>query len=168
MANLIETQVLFDTTPGPSAIKIIGYYTQATNSNTLIISANSLLHANTSKPCVISVEEIQYAAGFANGFCQLQWVGKTASSNIDLAVLGGRTCGSLICYMPNPLIADGNTANLNGGLSGDIGLTVNGGEPFDSFTLIIKVIKEGGAGGGYANGYAQYNDSWFGLTQQPA
>ena len=164
-ANVPETQITRDDAK-ITVVKVCGYYTAATNSNTLIVSANSLAYGNTSKPCVVSVTSVQYAAGFANGYCQLQWAAGGSAVNNDIMILGGKTSSQFVNYIPNPLAS--NTANINGGLSGDINLAIEGAEPFDSFTLIITLNKEGDAGGGYANAYAAYNDSWFGLAHQPA
>jgi hypothetical protein len=156
--NVPEVQILVDT-GDRTVVKIVGYYTAATNSNTQIIQANTLAYANSSKPCVLSCISIQYAAGFANGYALLQWVGTGAGGNSDLAVVGGKTSSVFEAYMPNPLAA--NTANLNHGLGGDLGLTIQGAIPGDGFTLILKLNKEGDAGGGYANVYTQYNDNTF-------
>lgn len=163
--NIPETQIIRDDAKITIA-KIVGYYNAATNSNNNVIQANTLAWANNSRPCVVSISSVQYAAGLANGYVQLQWVGGGAATNNDILILGGKTSSIFTCYIPNPLAA--NTSNINGGLSGDINICVNGAEPYDSFSLIITLNKEGDAGGGYANAYAAYNDSWYGLTRQPA
>jgi hypothetical protein len=162
-ANLPEIQITQDL-GDMSVVKVCGFFNAATNSNSVIISANTLAFANSVVPCVLTIKSIQYAVGFANGYCQLQWVG---NPNTDIVILGGKTSDEFITYMPNQLIANGNTANINGGLSGDIGLSIVGAEPLDAYTLIIHVIKEGGAGGGYKSVYGFYNDNDFGLARQP-
>lgn len=164
--NLPQVQILIDT-GDKTVVKVTGFYNAAANTNTKIVQANTLLYANSSDPrgCILSATTVQYAAGFANGYCSIQWVGAGAAANADMLILGGKTSSQFVAYMPNPLA--GNTANMPGG-SGDINLFVEGAEPFDSFSLIITLIKEGGAGGGYANVYAQYNDNFFGLPKQPA
>jgi hypothetical protein len=162
--NVPEVQILFDT-GDKTVVKVVGYFTAATNSNTKIVQANTLSYANSSLPCILSATTVQYAAGFANGYCSIQWAAGGAATNNDMLILGGKTSSQFVAYMPNPLAS--NTANLAGG-SGDINLFIEGAEPFDSFSLILTLIKEGGAGGGYANVYAQYNDNFFGLAKQPA
>lgn len=156
--NTPEVQVLFDS-GDKTVVKVVGFYNAATNSNTQIIKANSLSWANTSKKCELSIQSVQYSVGFANGYAQLQWIAGGSASNADILILGGKTSSQFVAYMPNPLAA--NAANLNGGSGGDIGLTIVGGEPQDSFSLIITLNKEGGAGGGYANVYGAYNDNTF-------
>lgn len=166
-ANSPEVQVLIDT-GDKTVVKVVGFYNAATNTNTKIIQANTLQYANSAvgaPACVLSAISVQYSVGFANGYAQLQWIAGGSASNSDLLLLGGKTSSQFVTYMPNPLAA--NSANLAGG-SGDIGLTIQGAEPLDSFSLIITLIKEGGAGGGYANVYAAYNDQDFGLARQPA
>lgn len=155
--NAPEVQVLMDT-GDKTVVKIVGFYNAATNSNTKIIQANTLTYANSSRTCNVSAISVQYSAGFANGYAQLQWIAGGSASNANLLILGGRTSSQFITYMPNPLTS--NSANLSGN-SGDIGLTIVGAQPFDSFSLIITLIKEGGAGGGYANVYLNYNDNTF-------
>lgn len=165
-ANLPEIQILLDT-GDKTVVKVVGFFTAATNSNTKIVQANTLQYANSSDPrgCFLSAISVQYAAGFANGYCSLQWVGAGSAANNDMLILGGKTSSQFVTYMPNPLAS--NTANVPGG-SGDINLAIEGAEPFDSYSLIVTLIKEGGAGGGYANVYAAYNDQDFGLARQPA
>jgi len=164
-ANTPEVQITFDS-GDTTIVKVTGYFTAAVNSNNLIVQANTLLYANGSRPCVLSVRNIQYAAAFANGYAQLSWVGNAAASvaNSDILILGGRTSSIFQCYIPNPLAA--NSANLAGG-GGDIGLTIQGAEPLDSYSFVITLNKEGQAGGGYANVYNYYNDSSFGQPTSP-
>lgn len=164
--NVPQVQILFDT-GDKTVVKVTGFYNAGANTNTRIVAANTLAYANSSWPggCVLSATTVQYAAGFANGYCSIQWVGGGSAPNNDMLILGGKTSSQFVGYMPNPLAA--NTANLQGG-AGDINLLIEGAEPFDSFSLIITLIKEGGAGGGYANVYAAYNDQDFGLARQPA
>jgi hypothetical protein len=163
--NAAEVQITRDDAK-ITVVKVVAYYTAATNSNTTIVQANTLAWANTSAPCVVSIAAVQYAAGLANGYVSLQWAAGGAATNNDILIFGGKTSSQFVNYIPNPLAA--NTANLNHGLGGDINLYVSGAEPFDSYSLIITLNKEGDAGGGYANAYPQYNDSWFGLQHQPA
>lgn len=167
-ANLPEIQVLIDT-GDKTVVKVVGFFTAATNSNTPLVIANTLQYANSSDPrgCILSALSVQYAAGFANGYCTLQWTGNAAAAvaNVDMLILGGKTSSQFVAYMPNPLAS--NVKQLPGG-SGDINLVIEGAEPFDSYSLIVTLTKEGGAGGGYANVYAAYNDNFFGLAKQPA
>ena len=153
--NVPETQLLYD--DGQNfVLKVVGYFNAATSSNNLILQANTLAWANSSKPCVLSIKEVQYNMDLATGYVQLQWVGNT--SNVVVLSLGGRGgAEAFVTYMPNPLAA--NSANLNHGLGGDIGLQIVSAASLDTFSIIIKGIKEGGTSGGYANAYIAYNDS---------
>lgn len=164
--NAPQVQILFDT-GDKTVVKVTGFYNAGTNSNTKIVTANTLAYANSSDPrgCILSATSLQYALGFSNGYCSLQWAGSGSAANNDMLIIGGRTSSQFVAYMPNPLAS--NTANIPGG-SGDINLLVSDAEPFDSFSLILTLIKEGGASGGYANVYAAYNDQDFGLARQPA
>jgi hypothetical protein len=155
--NVPEVQILFDTGDKLS-VKVVGYYTSATNSNSMIIAANTLNYANSSRPCVLSLVSAQYSAGFANGYIQLQWIGKGSGGNADIIFMGGKSAGQFVGYTPNPLAS--NTANLNGN-AGDVGLSIVGAAPQDAFTLYLNFNKEGGAMGGYSNVYTNYNDPGF-------
>jgi hypothetical protein len=158
--NTPTIQILLDAGK-KTVVKVIGAFNAAVNAvSTTIIQANTLMFANNNQPCVISVLDVQYLAGFANGFGQLYWVGP--SSNTEFLNFGGRASGDIDGYMWNTVANTGpaptgvNFTNLKAN-SGDIGLTIWGAEPFDSYSLVITCQKELG----YANAELQYNDTSF-------
>jgi hypothetical protein len=161
-ANTPEVQIIYDDT-WKAVVKVVGFFNAATNNSNTVVQANTLFGANTSPNAhlpLLSIARVVYSSGLANGYMQVQWVGKNGAANSDAVILGSRTSGDIPQYINNPLAASNiaNTALAN--TTGDIQLVVTGAEPFDSYTLIMTVNKENQAGG-WANAYVGYNGSDF-------
>lgn len=147
--NIPDVQILVDTGK-KTVVKVTAYYNAANNSNSTIVNANTLFGANNSAPTVLSITEVNYSLGLANGYAMLYWVnGAVANVNAVAAIMGDDAAGTLLGYMKNPLAS--NTANLNAN-SGDLGLQVQGAGNQDSLTMIITMNKEVG----YANADVGY------------
>jgi hypothetical protein len=161
--NVPEVQIIYDDQT-KTIVKVLGYYNTTNNSNTMVVQANALFGANNSANAplpVLSVARVLYSAGLANGFVQLQWVGKNgATGNLDIVNFGSRTSGDWPAYMPNQLAVSNiaNTALAN--TTGDINLNIQNAEPYDSFSLVITLNKEN-LNGGWANAWVAYNASDF-------
>lgn len=138
-----------------SHIKVIGAFPAQNTSNNIIVQANTLFGANTSAPCWFAMTEIQHATSIANGYIALYWAAGGSASNTDILYLGESTSSVMSGYMFNPLAA--NSANLVGGLGGDLGLRVQNLANNDTFSLIITIVRN--AQQGYANAEAGYQAS---------
>lgn len=114
-----------------ATIKIVGFYNQATNSNTVILTANTLKGANTSLPCILSITAIEYSSSMNNGFLAIEYV-SSVNSNSKAFTCGRFNDGSFNRYIPN-------SANTP---SGDLNLLLQNLGNADAFTLMITVQKE--------------------------
>jgi hypothetical protein len=153
--NVPSVQLIYDDAQR-AIVKVTGYYTAATATNTAIVVANTLFGANSTsanKP-VLSVARVLYAAAFANGYCRLEWSAQAIGNNEVIYCLGGDTQGDLAQYINDPLDA----ANTPGG--SDVNLVVAFAEPNDSFSMVITLNKDNG-NGGWANAYSAYNDNTY-------
>jgi hypothetical protein len=154
--NLPEVQIITDDT-WKTIVKVLGFFSAATSSNTVVVQANTLFGANTSAAAplpLLSVARVLYSQGLANGYIQLQFVGKNGANNADIINLGSRTSGDMPMFIPNALAS--NAAST----TGDINLNIVGAEPNDAFSLFITLNKDNGHGG-WANAYIGYNASDF-------
>jgi hypothetical protein len=130
-ANLIDVQLIGDS--GELAIsKAVGYFTETTNANTVLISSNDLRFANsTAGVCIVQIEEVQYTSSMIEGYARLYYEGENANAEI-LAISTGT--GTLKQSMPN-------SANTP---TGNVMLEVFNAKSGDSFTLITTSRKVSG------------------------
>jgi hypothetical protein len=165
--NVPEVQIITDDS-WKTVVKVLGFFNAATSSNTVVVQANTLFGANNSANAplpILSVARVLYSQGLANGFLQLEWVGKNgaAANNSDIINLGARTSGDMPMTIPNAL-ALSNTSNVAlANTTGDINLSIVGAEPNDAFSIFITLNKENSQGG-WANAFIQYNASDFRLA----
>ena len=127
-ANAPEVYII-DDTDKHTVVKVIGYYTQATAQNTLIVQANTLRGACTTKPCILSIAAVDYSASLANGLVAIEFIG---SANVAGYVFGRANDGNFIRYIPN----------CAGAPTGDINLRQQGFSGNDCFDLVITFVKE--------------------------
>lgn len=140
-ANAPVVQILND--DGQTVVvKVTGYYTSADTSNTKIVEPVTLLFANTSQTCKVSLQRIQYASDVANGTVQLYWEG--SSSNTEIMNFGGGQGGSFDAYIVN------NAASP----TGNVGLRTISLGAGDNYSFVLRFNKEQG----YANAYINYNN----------
>ena len=148
-ANAPEVEII-DDQDHQTTVKIVGYFTAGTTSNTKL-QANTFRGANTSiNPCIISLVNFAYTTSMANGTVALEWVG---SSNVRIVSAGHNNDGELKKYIPNSAAAP----------TGDVSIRIDNAMPNDSFTIIATFAKElqglssthAGAGA-WANTQAQY------------
>lgn len=115
-----------------AVIKITGMYTSAcTASNSVVVQANSLFGANSSLPCMISVNAVEYSTSIANGALALEYV-STVNNNTTITTCGRNSDGQFARYIKN----QANTP------SGDINLLIDDMEANDAYTIIVSVLKE--------------------------
>ena len=143
--NAPEVQVLADT-DSVVVFKITGQYNAATTANTKVIQSNTVGYANTSRDCILSLEECHYSVKINSGFIALEWVSKVNSNARILNFGSAAADGVLRNYMVN----NANTP------SGDVNLYVSGAANNDTYNFILKFRKENN-NNSFANAYARYN-----------
>jgi hypothetical protein len=127
-ANSPEIAIL-DDQDHQVVVKIVGYFTAATTSNT-ILQANTFKGANTSiSPCLLSLVNFLYTTSMANGTVSLEWVG---SSNVRAVSAGHFNDGEINKYIPNNATTP----------TGDLSIRIDNASPNDSFTIVATLLKE--------------------------
>lgn len=143
--NAPEVQILADS-DSTVVVKITGQYDAATTANTKVVVANTVGFANTSKDCILSLEELQYSVRVNSGFIALEWHSKVNSNsrivNFGSIAADGRLSHTIV-----------NNANTP---SGDINLVVRGAANNDTYNFILKLRKEN-QNGAFSNAWARYN-----------
>ena len=135
----VETQTVYDN--GQTAlVKVVGYFTGATTSNTLIVTANTLSYANVSQTCLLDIDKIDFTSKLNSGFAQLVFVGSSANT---AAVAISNGTGTL------PGMQNNATSPL-----GDLGLFVYKAADGDSFTMYVTLRKRSG----FSSAYTPYNN----------
>ena len=126
-------------------VKIHGYFNASAtpNTNTVVVTANSLSFANTSQTCLFSISKVEFASDIANGFIALQWVG--ASSNMGIISFGTSQAGMFDYYIPNNATSP----------TGDLNFATYNIAGNDVYTIMLTLNKESG----YANAFLQYDVS---------
>jgi hypothetical protein len=131
---LLNTPIItvLDDQDHQSVIQISATYA-ATNAgfNVVVIQANTLYGANTSLPCIICVNDVQYTSSIANGSLVIEYV-SSGNANSPICTFGRANDGEIVRYFKN----QANTP------TGDINLFGQNLEANDSFTIIISVLKE--------------------------
>jgi hypothetical protein len=129
LLNVPQVQ-LIDDNDHQSVVKITGVFSTATSSNTVVVQANTLYGANSSRPCILAVNSWEYSASFANGAIVLEWV-STANQNTTIMTAGRANDGAIARYIPN----NANTP------TGDVNLAILGAAPGDTFSLTVSFMK---------------------------
>lgn len=135
----VETQTVYDN--GQTAlVKVVGYFTGATTSNTLVVQANTLSYANTSQTCLVDIDKIDFVSKMNSGFAQLVFVGATTNT---AAVVISSGAGTLPGMQNNATTPNGN-----------LGVFVYKAADGDSFTMYVTLRKRSG----YSSAYTPYNN----------
>jgi len=112
-------------------VLVSAYYNEALNANAVVVQANTCYGGNTSLPCIMGVNCIEYSTSIANGWVTLEWVSST-NQNTTIMTFGRNSSGTLDRYIKN-------LANTP---TGDLNINVVNMEANDAFTLIVSLLKE--------------------------
>lgn len=122
-ANTVNVQLLGDT--GELVVsKAVGYFNDTVNTNSVLISANTLRFANNSADsCIVQIEEIQYTSSMIEGYARLFYSGANGDGEVITLSTGS---GVIRHAIPNS--ADAPTGNVE--------IEVYNAKNGDSFSLI--------------------------------
>lgn len=124
-----------------AVLRVVGTFDAPNTSNVPLLTANTLKFANTSQPCAVDVEKIQFAARMG-GYVAPTFVTTGNTPNVQIAAIATGV-GEVVGLYSNELVANN---------SGNLGIQVYNANANDSFTLTITVRKATG----FANAFAQY------------
>lgn len=130
----ISSEVVFDK-DYEAVVKVVGSFDAAANaSNTIILTANTLYGANSSLPCGIEFNSLEYAVALANGYLTVEFVSANTAnqSNVNIVTVGKEISGKLMGRQRDPLGANS---------AGQLNLKTTGLDANDSFTLMIQIRK---------------------------